>query len=855
MPRIQPLVSVVILNWNRPLDTVKCVESVKAQSYTNKEIIVIDNGSVDNSLDILKQISNIKLVINTSNRGFTGGHIDGLKHTKGEYIFVLNNDAVVDKDYIKNAIEILKTDEKIAVIGGRSYQWELEEHIFDENVPFFAFQKINRKTMEGIFERSDSGHTHETNWVSGSAMIIRKSAIDKVGYLFEPMFAYYEECDLFARMQAHDFKIVYSPSLKIWHKNGASSSSLFQLRQLFKNRFTYAMRNLEPRELIDFITAYSKTTIRGAYYHLLRKSSDKDSETTNLALYSALKHSLTSWPKWASSRKGIIRRDSRGYTLKDRLKIEQTGVSFICDLSDNIKNIRRLADFIKTTTYAHYESEIIVVCQTQQYRTLLTLITKEGLANLNVRVVTDRGFSRSHPINLGWLSASKKYIWFIDSHEIPAIDTIEHVCLKIPDHEFGMYVESPINTKKSVSTKTQLTDNTCLSRNILSLYGGIDSSNLRLSLARLHYFAKALRPLDIHTESVKPSDTTINYATEKQVIHKVRLLIHDFNNQNKKRNKYNKLLEKYYRLYQLNNISRWLFIKEIPIRLKLARIKNCAQSTLLFNRKKLATELKHISNEVIKTKHSGFDRELRESELKITADHQINTGEWKNTPVFVICRDRLSPLKALVDWLQKAGMRNIYFIDNASIYPPLLEYLSSTAYQVIYTNKNIGHTVVWKEGFAKTLFPGQYYIVTDPDVIPNEKAPLDSVKYFYGLHKKYLDYQKVGFGLQIHDLPDNYNLKTHVIEWESQFWKHKLEEGVFEAGIDTTFALYKPYTDNYCLNPSIRTGAPYTAKHLPWYCNSSKIDYEEQFYRLHASQAITSWNADALMDRYLKEMR
>ena len=77
---------------------------------------------------------------------------------------------------------------------------------------------------------------------------------------------------------------------------------------------------------------------------------------------------------------------------------------------------------------------------------------------------------------------------------------------------------------------------------------------------------------------------------------------------------------------------------------------------------------------------------------------------------------------------------------------------------------------------------------------------------------------------------------------------------MYEAGVDTTFALYKPFTDYYMLHPSIRTGRPYTAKHLPWYIDSSKIDKEEAYYRMHASNDITSWNTDEILERYKKEL-
>ncbi|MCW2763412.1 MAG: hypothetical protein JWR85_3613, partial [Marmoricola sp.] len=79
-----PLVSIIILNWNKPLDTTVCIESIKKQTYKNIQTIVVDNGSIDDSVEILRKQKNIILIENEKNRGFTGGHIDGLKFADGE---------------------------------------------------------------------------------------------------------------------------------------------------------------------------------------------------------------------------------------------------------------------------------------------------------------------------------------------------------------------------------------------------------------------------------------------------------------------------------------------------------------------------------------------------------------------------------------------------------------------------------------------------------------------------------------------------------------------------------------------------------------------------------------------------
>ena len=219
---------------------------------------------------------------------------------------------------------------------------------------------------------------------------------------------------------------------------------------------------------------------------------------------------------------------------------------------------------------------------------------------------------------------------------------------------------------------------------------------------------------------------------------------------------------------------------------------------------------------------------------------------------FIICRDRLLPLKKLVTWLEDEGLRNIYFIDNASTYEPLLEYLSTTPYTAIRLNVNAGHTAPWSEGIVQLYAAGKPFIVTDPDVIPSRDSH-GAVKFFAELLNRHLERRKVGFGLRIDNLPDHYELKDHVISWEEQFWVSEVEDNVFDAEIDTTFALYRPHTP-YVMGPGLRTGGKYVAEHEPWYIDSNNIPTEAKYYRDHADKTVGSWGmtSDDVSHVYVK---
>jgi hypothetical protein len=195
-------------------------------------------------------------------------------------------------------------------------------------------------------------------------------------------------------------------------------------------------------------------------------------------------------------------------------------------------------------------------------------------------------------------------------------------------------------------------------------------------------------------------------------------------------------------------------------------------------------------------------------------------------PVHIICRDRLTDLKALVEWLEKAGHDRIIFLDNDSTWPPLLEYLEKTPHKVIYFGRNLGPHCLWEWDV-----PDEWFIYTDPDVVPHEECPLDAVDHLRWLLDNH-DVPKAGLGLHVLDV------EPHIyLRWEWQLHGENRWLGdCFEAPVDTTFALYRPSSPR-CL-VAVRSGFPYEVRHMPWYRRSEPSE-EDAHYFARASGAST----------------
>ncbi len=211
-----------------------------------------------------------------------------------------------------------------------------------------------------------------------------------------------------------------------------------------------------------------------------------------------------------------------------------------------------------------------------------------------------------------------------------------------------------------------------------------------------------------------------------------------------------------------------------------------------------------------------------------------------NIPIFINSRDRVECLRKLINWLWDNDYRNIYVLDNASTYQPLLIYYQETlknlGVNVLYLRKNMGHLALWKSGILEKLNVQTPFVYTDSDVVPIHECPQDCIKYFLRILRENLFIQKVGFGIKYDDITF-YN-KTETMKIEKRYWEYPIKEGQYFASVDTTFALYRN-TRYYTFRESIRTGYPYMINHLPYYYDYENLPEDEKYYMDHANTSST----------------
>lgn len=211
-------------------------------------------------------------------------------------------------------------------------------------------------------------------------------------------------------------------------------------------------------------------------------------------------------------------------------------------------------------------------------------------------------------------------------------------------------------------------------------------------------------------------------------------------------------------------------------------------------------------------------------------------------PVFIISYNRLSYLTETIAALEKCGISNIHIIDNNSSYPPLLEFYDNCKYDVIRLKENGGHLVFWKNPIFDK-YRNDFYIVTDPDIVPIDECPKDFIERMFNVLRRYPFVKKVGFSLKLEDIPSNSIFSSEAVNWEKKYYKtYDRKIDAYYAIIDTTFALYLPdcISGNIPFLRAFRLGPPYQAKHLPWYKKQGEITEEDVYYSNHKTNGW--WN-------------
>lgn len=245
----QPLVSIITINYNQPQVTAALLASLPLLTYTNWEMIVVDNASPQySSICLKKDFPFIKHISCPQNLGFAGGNNVGLHFAKGQYVFFINNDTEVTPSLLTELVTYLQSHPECGIACPK-----IKYHHTPDTIQYagaIGLHPLTSRSVDIGYLEKDNGQYNQsrpTDLPMGAAMLLSMNMIKEVGCMSEMFFLYYEELDWGARIKKAGYQIHYVGSTEVYHKESLATgkNSVLKTFYLFRNRFLYIRRNYQ----------------------------------------------------------------------------------------------------------------------------------------------------------------------------------------------------------------------------------------------------------------------------------------------------------------------------------------------------------------------------------------------------------------------------------------------------------------------------------------------------------------------------------------------------------------------------------------------------------------------------------
>ena len=241
-------ISIITINYNGIKDTCELIESLPLED-DSLEVIVVDNASKEDEATIIEQrYPQVKVIRSKENLGFAGGNNLGIQVARGKYFFFINNDTLLrpQTSDLRLLINRLESSPKIGAVCPKiRFSWG------DNPIQFAGYTPLSKITMRnhaigcGESDKGQYDTAHPTPYAHGAAMMVKREVIEKVGFMPECYFLYYEELDWSMMIRRAGYDIWYEPAMTVYHKESQTTGQQSPLRTYYitRNRLLFVKRN------------------------------------------------------------------------------------------------------------------------------------------------------------------------------------------------------------------------------------------------------------------------------------------------------------------------------------------------------------------------------------------------------------------------------------------------------------------------------------------------------------------------------------------------------------------------------------------------------------------------------------
>lgn len=261
---MQPLVEIILVNFNGYDDTIDCIRSLERISYENFRIVVVNNGSSirpnSQQLEFLQEHS--IYIESKHNKGFAGGNNYGISQTeylKPDYLLLLNNDTVVTKDFLSFLVSTAESNNDVGLVCGKINWYDEKERIWFGGGTYNPVTCSTRHIRFDEIDTDNSDYIVPIEFATGCMLLIPRSIWEIVGSMEESLFLYAEDTDFSRRIRNKGYKIYYNNKAKIYHKVSRSTGRTSENTQYYivRNEL-YIIKHYSTNKLVAYCVKYAR---------------------------------------------------------------------------------------------------------------------------------------------------------------------------------------------------------------------------------------------------------------------------------------------------------------------------------------------------------------------------------------------------------------------------------------------------------------------------------------------------------------------------------------------------------------------------------------------------------------------
>lgn len=239
-----PLISVIVVNWNRRDLLRACLQSLMMQTKVQIQLIVVDNGSTDGSVEMITlEFPNTQVIQNGKNLGFCQANNQGIRAARGELIALLNNDAEAEPDFLRELSRVFEGNCSVGMAASKIVVFSDPRRI-DKAGHLMWPDGQNRGRGTGALDQGQFDVEEEVLWPDGCAAMYRREMLEQIGGFDEDFFAYGDDAELGLRARIAGWTCIYNPSAVVRHHRGATlgTGSVKRLSLIERNRVLLAAK-------------------------------------------------------------------------------------------------------------------------------------------------------------------------------------------------------------------------------------------------------------------------------------------------------------------------------------------------------------------------------------------------------------------------------------------------------------------------------------------------------------------------------------------------------------------------------------------------------------------------------------